>query len=122
MERKVSGVCRMAQTPNIQTKESAKDLQGSHWICSHFRSHFEKLGSMNSCNLLKMRGSTRTGTRTQDQLIKSQLLYQLSYPRLHFPHAGAGQLGAEDGIGKLFFWKSGADPGPLPPQDREHLR
>jgi len=32
--------------------------------------------------------STRTGIRTQDQLIKSQLLYRLSYPRLWFPHAG----------------------------------
>ena len=61
---------------------------------------------MNSCNLLEMRGSTRTGTRTQDQLIKSQLLYQLSYPRLHFPHAGAGQLGASQGLGKLIIAKT----------------
>ena len=27
-------------------------------------------------------GSTKTGTRTQDQLVKSQLLYQLSYLRV----------------------------------------
>ena len=28
------------------------------------------------------RGGTQTGTRTQDQLVKSQLLYQLSYLRI----------------------------------------
>ena len=48
-------------------------------------------------------GSTRTGTRTQDQLIKSQLLYQLSYPRLHFPRAGAGRIEVDRGLGKLIF-------------------
>ena len=37
-------------------------------------------------------GSTRTGTRTQDQLVKSQLLYQLSYPRIDAPADGAKGL------------------------------
>ena len=37
-------------------------------------------------------GSTRTGTRTQDQLVKSQLLYQLSYPRIDAPAGGAEGL------------------------------
>ena len=53
--------------------------------------------------MIEQGGSTRTGTRTQDQLIKSQLLYQLSYPRLHFPRAGAGQLGVDPRLGKLIF-------------------
>ena len=50
-------------------------------------------------------GSTRTGTRTQDQLIKSQLLYQLSYPRLHFRSRGAGRIKAGSGVGKLILGK-----------------
>jgi hypothetical protein len=38
-------------------------------------------------------------------LIKSQLLYQLSYPRLHFPHGGAGRIEADRVAGKLIFGK-----------------
>ncbi len=34
------------------------------------------------------RESTQTGIRTQDQLVKSQLLYQLSYLRVGSPGQG----------------------------------
>ena len=54
---------------------------------------------------MRYEGSTRTGTRTQDQLIKSQLLYQLSYPRLHFRLRGAGRIEAGLKIGKLIITK-----------------
>ena len=54
-----------------------------------------------------LEGSTRTGTRTQDQLIKSQLLYQLSYPRLQTRMRGAGRIGSGLGLGKLIFGKIG---------------
>ena len=37
--------------------------------------------------------STETGTRTQDQLVKSQLLYQLSYLRFLFVFARLGRRG-----------------------------
>ncbi len=47
--------------------------------------------------------STRTGTRTQDQLIKSQLLYQLSYPRIDFLFRRGGEVGVLTGFGKLFL-------------------
>ena len=70
---------------------------------SHFRSQTARFCGLWIRKWLKMRGSTRTGTRTQDQLIKSQLLYQLSYPRLHSPRAGAGQLGVDPRLGKLIF-------------------
>jgi hypothetical protein len=45
--------------------------------------------------------STRTGTRTQDQLVKSQLLYRLSYPRsLSFGfHGQGGSAGGRGGDG-----------------------
>ena len=36
-------------------------------------------------------GSTETGTRTQDQLVKSQLLYQLSYLRFLYPLGRRGK-------------------------------
>ncbi len=48
-------------------------------------------------------GSTRTGTRTQDQLIKSQLLYQLSYPRLHSRSRGAAELRGWAELGKMII-------------------
>ena len=38
-------------------------------------------------------GSTWTGIRTQDQLVKSQLLYQLSYPRMLVVFSTLGRAG-----------------------------
>ena len=62
------------------------------------------------------RRSTRTGTRTQDQLVKSQLLYQLSYPRilLKAPVGAAATLHEVGGVWQvksckkmIFFEKRG---------------
>ena len=39
------------------------------------------------------RGSTRTGTRTRDQSVKSRVLYQLSYPRMGAVGRGGGRTG-----------------------------
>jgi len=52
---------------------------------------------------VQVKGNTRTGTRTQDQLVKSQLLYQLSYPRFDFPTGGARRIGVTPELGKLIF-------------------
>ena len=54
---------------------------------------------------VRKKESTQTGTRTQDQLVKSQLLYQLSYLRLWYfraPSGGrcGGALGPQSGIDK----------------------
>lgn len=38
----------------------------------------------------KEKESTRTGTRTRDQSVKSRMLYQLSYPRVMLPEGGEG--------------------------------
>ena len=55
------------------------------------------------------KNGTQTGTRTQDQLVKSQLLYQLSYLRVRWLDcpatvaAGRGGLGSSQGFDKPIF-------------------
>jgi hypothetical protein len=49
--------------------------------------------------------STRTGTRTQDQLVKSQLLYQLSYPRMKDSGRRGGTIRGEETGMQADYWK-----------------
>ncbi len=49
------------------------------------------------------RRSTETGTRTQDQLVKSQLLYQLSYLRFLYPLGRRGKWGSSGPVTREFL-------------------
>jgi hypothetical protein len=70
---------------SLQAKEAVKSCASQR-----FSSHFLAEGFTAACRRKKTllgevvweKGSTKTGTRTQDQLVKSQLLYQLSYLRV----------------------------------------
>ena len=90
-------------TGSIQTR----DLQprcGFRWVrtpvrlrvaCQSLSSGPENRGKAEE------RESTRTGIRTQDQSVKSRVLYQLSYPR--FCLTGGEGVGTGLGFGKIKF-------------------
>ena len=97
------GICSKNSMDNMNNSRARRAIFSPP--CSHFRSHFAHLGGRNLPNSLRINGSPRTGTRTQDQLVKSQLLYQLSYPRVDFSGRGAVGIGGATGGCKRFFSK-----------------